>query len=156
MIELGTCATAAACSFAAASNAPARAKTRPGVLRKATCGVTGTGDAGEAYGAAIFVRGEMDGWADPPVGAQQFQNLGGNDYQAEFELSAGTYAYKIATGDWSKKGRSTGFPEEEWISALSNTLRVDDHLAAQEAVLEEHDPEGLSFVLLFCTLLFVN
>ena len=41
-----------------------------------------------------------------------------------------------------KKGQATGFPESEWISALSNTMRVDDHLAAQEAVLERNDPDG--------------
>jgi alpha-N-arabinofuranosidase len=50
--------------------------------------------------------------------------------------------YTIATGDWGKKGQATGFPESEWISALSNTMRVDGHLAAQEAVLERNDPDG--------------
>ena len=50
--------------------------------------------------------------------------------------------YTIATGDWGKKGQATGFPESEWISALANPMRVDGHLAAQEAVLEKNDPEG--------------
>ena len=50
--------------------------------------------------------------------------------------------YTIATGNWGKKGKATGFPEKEWISALSNTLEVDSHLAKQEAVLETNDPGG--------------
>ena len=50
--------------------------------------------------------------------------------------------YTLPTGDWSKHGRAIGFPEEEWISTLSRTLRVDGHLAALVAVLERNDPEG--------------
>jgi alpha-N-arabinofuranosidase len=50
--------------------------------------------------------------------------------------------YTLPTGDWDQKGQATGFPEEEWISTLWRTLRVDDHLAAQEAVLERNDPDG--------------
>jgi alpha-N-arabinofuranosidase len=50
--------------------------------------------------------------------------------------------YTIPTGDWDEKGQATGFPESEWISALSQTMRVDGHLAAQEAVLEKNDPDG--------------
>jgi alpha-N-arabinofuranosidase len=50
--------------------------------------------------------------------------------------------YTLPTGDWSKKGKATGFPEAEWISTLSRTLHVDDYLAAQEAVLEKNDPNG--------------
>ena len=47
-----------------------------------------------------------------------------------------------AYGNWPKKGNSTGFPEAEWISTLANTMKVDDYLAANAAVLDEHDPEG--------------
>lgn len=50
--------------------------------------------------------------------------------------------YTLPTGQWPKKGNSTGFPEEEWISTLHNTMKVDSHLAVNEAVLDEHDPEG--------------
>lgn len=50
--------------------------------------------------------------------------------------------YTIPTGDWSKKGQATGFPEQEWISTLSRTQLVDEYLAANEAVLDEHDPDG--------------
>ena len=51
--------------------------------------------------------------------------------------------YTIPTGVWEKKGNSTGFPEAEWISTLHNTMLVDGYLAANEAVLDVHDPDGL-------------
>jgi alpha-N-arabinofuranosidase len=50
--------------------------------------------------------------------------------------------YTIPTGEWDRKGKATGFPESEWISTFQNTMRIDDYLAANEAVLEEHDPDG--------------
>ncbi len=50
--------------------------------------------------------------------------------------------YTLPTGDWGKKGAATGFPESEWISTLQRTLMVDSHLDKQEAVLDEHDPDG--------------
>ncbi len=50
--------------------------------------------------------------------------------------------YTLPTGNWPKKGNSTGFPEEEWISTLHNTMKIDEHLAVNEAVLDKHDPEG--------------
>lgn len=50
--------------------------------------------------------------------------------------------YTLPTGDWSVKGKSTGFPEEEWISTLFNTMKVDEYLSLNEAVLDAHDPQG--------------
>jgi alpha-N-arabinofuranosidase len=50
--------------------------------------------------------------------------------------------YTTPTGVWAKKGNATGFPEEEWISTLSRALRVESHIAAQEAVLDRNDPDG--------------
>jgi alpha-N-arabinofuranosidase len=50
--------------------------------------------------------------------------------------------YTLPTGNWPKKGNSTGFPEQEWISTLHNTMKVDGHLALNAAVLDEHDPDG--------------
>jgi alpha-N-arabinofuranosidase len=50
--------------------------------------------------------------------------------------------YTIPTGVWEKKGDSTGFSEAEWISTLHRTMLIDGYLKANEAVLEEHDPEG--------------
>lgn len=50
--------------------------------------------------------------------------------------------YTIPSGVWQTKGNSTGFTEDEWISTLSRTMRIDDYLTANENVLEVHDPEG--------------
>ena len=78
---------------------------------------------------------------------------GGSDHNTDWTeaLSSGVHRgmdgishhyYTLPTGNWPKKGNSTGFPEEEWISTLHNTMKVDDHLAVNEAVLDEHDPDG--------------
>lgn len=50
--------------------------------------------------------------------------------------------YTLPSGEWRKKGSSTGFPEREWISTLAHTMRIDRYLEINEAVLDEHDPEG--------------
>lgn len=78
---------------------------------------------------------------------------GGSDHNTDWTeaLSSGVHRgmdgishhyYTLPTGNWPKKGNSTGFPEEEWISTLHNTMKVDSHLAVNEAVLDEHDPDG--------------
>jgi hypothetical protein len=69
------------------------------VERKATCGVTGTGDPGEAYGAPMFARGGFNDWGAPEEA--MFMNMGGNDYQAEFEIDSGDWQFKVAKEDWS-------------------------------------------------------
>jgi hypothetical protein len=81
--------------------AGAFAKTRPAAMRKSTCGVTGSGDPAEAYGAEIFVRGSFDDWADPPTAGSRFENMGGNVYEAEFAVTAESYDFKVASADWS-------------------------------------------------------
>lgn len=50
--------------------------------------------------------------------------------------------YTTPSGVWAQKGNATGFSEEEWISTLWRALRVDDHISAQEAILDRNDPEG--------------
>lgn len=78
---------------------------------------------------------------------------GGSDVQTHWTeaLAAGArehmdgishHYYTLPTGDWDKKGQATGFPEQEWISTLSRTMLVDGYLTANEAVLDEHDPDG--------------
>jgi alpha-N-arabinofuranosidase len=49
--------------------------------------------------------------------------------------------YTLPTGDWQKKGASTGFGEDEWISTLANTLRVDGFIRNNLKVMDKHDPE---------------
>ena len=78
---------------------------------------------------------------------------GGSGEQTEWteELAANTRArmdgishhyYTLPTGNWSAKGRATGFGEEEWLTTLRNTMRIDDYLSHNEAVLDKHDPDG--------------
>jgi alpha-L-arabinofuranosidase len=50
--------------------------------------------------------------------------------------------YTTPSGVWAAKGSATEFGEDEWISTLFRALRVEDHIAAQETVLERNDPEG--------------
>lgn len=50
--------------------------------------------------------------------------------------------YTTPSGEWTPKGNSTGFPEAEWISTLRNTMRIDEYLDLNEAVLEKNDPDG--------------
>jgi alpha-N-arabinofuranosidase len=50
--------------------------------------------------------------------------------------------YTTPSGVWAAKGSATGFGEGEWISTLGRALRVEDHIAAQEAILERNDPDG--------------
>jgi alpha-N-arabinofuranosidase len=50
--------------------------------------------------------------------------------------------YTTPSGVWAAKGSATEFAESEWISTLWRALRVEDHIAAQEAILERNDPDG--------------
>jgi len=50
--------------------------------------------------------------------------------------------YTLPTGDWDQKGSAVGFPEHAWISHLSNTLKIEEYIRNNVAILEENDPEG--------------
>jgi len=49
--------------------------------------------------------------------------------------------YTIPTGKWEVKGAATGFAEQEWISTLANTLRMDEHMKRNSAAMDQHDPD---------------
>jgi alpha-N-arabinofuranosidase len=49
--------------------------------------------------------------------------------------------YTIPSGEWNAKGRATDFGEDEWFSTLRNTMRLEDFIRANVAVLDQHDPE---------------
>ncbi len=49
--------------------------------------------------------------------------------------------YTIPTGEWKEKGQATGFPESEWMSTLVNTLKMDQLIAQNTAVLDKNDPD---------------
>ncbi|NVK56770.1 MAG: alpha-N-arabinofuranosidase [Alteromonadaceae bacterium] len=50
--------------------------------------------------------------------------------------------YTLPTGDWETKGSSTGFPEEQWYSTMVRTLKIEDYIEKNVAILEEVDPEN--------------
>jgi alpha-L-arabinofuranosidase len=49
--------------------------------------------------------------------------------------------YTIPTGKWEVKGTATGFAENEWISTLANTLKIDGMISSNVARLDKNDPE---------------
>jgi alpha-L-arabinofuranosidase len=49
--------------------------------------------------------------------------------------------YTLPTGDWGKKGSATVFGEDQWMSTLSRTLRMDDLLTKHSAIMDKTDPE---------------
>ncbi|MES2163603.1 MAG: alpha-L-arabinofuranosidase C-terminal domain-containing protein [Pseudomonadota bacterium] len=49
--------------------------------------------------------------------------------------------YTIPTGKWEVKGAATGFPEKEWMSTLTSTLRMEDHIRKNSAAMDKNDPE---------------
>ena len=50
--------------------------------------------------------------------------------------------YTTPTGVWQNKGNSVGFPEEQWISTLFNTMKIDGYITNNVKVLDKNDPEG--------------
>ncbi|MFJ1470502.1 alpha-N-arabinofuranosidase [Massilia orientalis] len=51
------------------------------------------------------------------------------------------HQYTIAGTTWEGKGKDLGFKEDEWISTLANTLKMDQLIKDHVAVLDKHDPE---------------
>jgi alpha-N-arabinofuranosidase len=77
---------------------------------------------------------------------------GGNDNDSSWaealtskvhrDMNAITFHYYTIPGDkWEAKGPSTGFGEDQWISTLAHTLRMDDFIAQNGAVMDKYDPE---------------
>lgn len=49
--------------------------------------------------------------------------------------------YTIPSGNWSKKGESIGFGEEDWFSTLSGTLRMDELIQKHSTIMDYYDPD---------------
>jgi alpha-N-arabinofuranosidase len=49
--------------------------------------------------------------------------------------------YTLPRGNWQKKGSATGFPEQEWLSTFVNTLKIEDFIKSNTAIMDKHDPE---------------
>lgn len=51
------------------------------------------------------------------------------------------HSYTIQTGEWNNKGDATGFGEKEWISTLSQTLRMDNLVQRHSTIMDKYDPQ---------------
>ena len=49
--------------------------------------------------------------------------------------------YTVPTGNWRKKGPAINFDEDQWISTLQRTLRMEELITKHSAVMDRHDPE---------------
>jgi alpha-N-arabinofuranosidase len=88
----------------------------------------------------------------PPDARPKMVASGGNDNDTKWtevlskEAARGTdgisfHYYTLPTGVWEKKGAATGFPESEWFSTMQQTLRMDQHIKQNVAILDKNDPE---------------
>lgn len=58
------------------------------------------------------------------------------------DLNAISFHYYTIPGDlWRNKGSAVRFGEDQWISTLAHTLRMDDFIRANAAVMDKHDPQ---------------
>ncbi|HUK01189.1 MAG TPA: alpha-L-arabinofuranosidase C-terminal domain-containing protein [Steroidobacteraceae bacterium] len=48
--------------------------------------------------------------------------------------------YTLPGSSWQAKGAATGFTEEQWISTLAHTLRMEEFIARNSAVMDRYDP----------------
>jgi len=88
----------------------------------------------------------------PPDARPKMVASGGNDNDTRWtevlskEAARGTdgisyHYYTLPTGVWEKKGAATGFPESEWFSTMQQTLRMDQHIKQNVAILDKNDPD---------------
>jgi alpha-L-arabinofuranosidase len=64
-------------------------------------------------------------------------------YKDALELLDGisVHYYTLPTDDWSKKGPSMGFGEDQYISTLQHALRMDQVVAGHSKVMDKYDPK---------------
>jgi alpha-N-arabinofuranosidase len=88
----------------------------------------------------------------PAVARPQIIASGGNDDDTKWtetlisnvhrDMDAISFHYYTIPGDkWEAKGPATGFGEDQWISTLSHTLRMDDFIAHNSAIMDKYDPQ---------------
>jgi alpha-N-arabinofuranosidase len=57
------------------------------------------------------------------------------------DMGAISFHYYTIPGDrWQSKGPTTGFGEDQWISTLAHTLRMDDYITQNSTVMDKYDP----------------
>lgn len=50
--------------------------------------------------------------------------------------------YTLPTGDWGKHGAALNFPKAEWYSTLWQTLRMENFLKDNIAIMDKYDPDN--------------
>ncbi|MEP6547706.1 MAG: alpha-L-arabinofuranosidase C-terminal domain-containing protein [Gammaproteobacteria bacterium] len=87
-----------------------------------------------------------------PVGARPtIVASGGNDDDTTWtdvlasrvhqDMGAISFHYYTLPGDdWRAKGPAVGFGEDQWISTLAHSMRMDEFIAHNTALLDKHDP----------------
>ena len=87
----------------------------------------------------------------PPNARPQIIASGGYDVDTSWseaisgKAAAGVGAvsfhyYTLPTAKWEHKGAATGFGEDEWISTLAHTLKMEGFINSNVAVLAKNDP----------------
>jgi alpha-N-arabinofuranosidase len=57
------------------------------------------------------------------------------------DMGAISFHYYTIPGEhWRSKGHATGFGEDQWISTLAHTLRMEDYIAQNSLVMDKYDP----------------
>jgi alpha-N-arabinofuranosidase len=57
------------------------------------------------------------------------------------DMGAVSFHYYTIPGDrWQSKGPTTGFGEDQWISTLAHTLRMDEYITQNSAIMDRYDP----------------
>jgi alpha-N-arabinofuranosidase len=49
--------------------------------------------------------------------------------------------YTLPTGNWGHKGAATHFGEDQWLSTLARTLRIDEFIQKHSAIMDKYDPQ---------------
>jgi alpha-N-arabinofuranosidase len=58
------------------------------------------------------------------------------------DLGAVSFHYYTIPGEtWRHKGPAIGFAPEQWISTLAHTLRMEDFIRANAAIMDKYDPQ---------------
>lgn len=61
--------------------------------------------------------------------------------QAARDMDAYSMHYYTFPGSWENKGRSTGFPEDQWISTLQHAMYMNELVTKHSAIMDKYDPE---------------
>jgi alpha-N-arabinofuranosidase len=66
--------------------------------------------------------------------------LSSKNINFNFDAIAHHY-YTFPSGKWEGKGPAVGFAEDQWISTLANTLKVEETIIKNKAILDKNDPK---------------